>query len=164
MAAAPSRAAPAVSGYAITELLRDDGELALWRALTGGRSVLLVAAALERPARATVKRLEHEYELRDELEPEWAARPLALERSGGSPVLVLEDAGGAPLDWLGQASDPARFLRLGAAIAAALAHVHERGLVHKDVKPGNVLVDASAATARLTGFGIATRLPRERQT
>ena len=41
--------------------------------------------------------------------------------------------------------------------------MHERGLIHKDIKPANVLVDAASGNVRLTGFGIASRLPRERQ-
>ena len=53
-------------------------------------------------------------------------------------------------------------LRLAINLAAALGHAHQRGLIHKDVKPENVLVD-DAGHVWLTGFGIASRLPRERQ-
>ncbi len=45
----------------------------------------------------------------------------------------------------------------------ALGKAHQRGLVHKDVKPANILVDCADGLTRLTGFGIASRLPRERQ-
>ena len=44
-----------------------------------------------------------------------------------------------------------------------IGRVHAQGLIHKDLKPANILVDAAAGGVRLTGFGIASRLPRERQ-
>ena len=46
----------------------------------------------------------------------------------------------------------------------ALGKLHERGLVHKDIKPANILVNGTTGEVRLTGFGIASRLSRERQT
>ena len=55
-----------------------------------------------------------------------------------------------------------RFLRLAIHMAAALSGVHQRGLIHKDIKPAHVLVDETDQV-RLTGFGLASRLPRERQ-
>src|SRR3989442_9179755 len=56
-----------------------------------------------------------------------------------------------------------RFLRLAIGIAAALRNVHQHGLVHKEIKPSNILVNGASGEVRLTGFGIASRLPRERQ-
>jgi len=54
-------------------------------------------------------------------------------------------------------------LRLAIGLAAALGQLHKRELIHKDVKPHNVLADSAAGQVWLTGFGIASRLPRERQ-
>ncbi|MBV8910233.1 MAG: serine/threonine-protein kinase PknK, partial [Gammaproteobacteria bacterium] len=83
---------------------------------------------------------------------------------GAGTMLVLEDAGGEPLDrLLGAPMEAGRFLRLGRAVATALGKLHQRGLVHKDIKPANILVDEEAGEVRLTGFGIASRLKRERQ-
>jgi serine/threonine protein kinase/pimeloyl-ACP methyl ester carboxylesterase len=50
--------------------------------------------------------------------------------------------------------DPAMAVRLGRQIASALAHAHERGLVHRDVKPANILLDKSG-NAYLADFGLA---------
>jgi PAS domain S-box-containing protein len=122
-----------------------------------------VAPTAAYPTSGFLSRLVHEYDLRDELEPGWAARPIELLREDDRPMLLLEDPGGEPLERLiGAPMEPERFLRLAIGIAAALAKVHERHLVHKDIKPANILVHCADGLTRLTGFGIASRLPRER--
>ena len=79
-------------------------------------------------------------------------------------MLVLEDPGGEPLEpLLGAPMEVGDFLRLAISIAATLGEVHRRGLVHKDIKPANILVNRTTGEVKLTGFGIASRLPRERQ-
>src|SRR5260370_32639165 len=82
----------------------------------------------------------------------------------GGPCWLLEDPGGRPLArLLGRPMEMGRFLRFAAGLSAALSRVHEHGLIHKDIKPANVLVDFATGQVWLTGFGIAARLPRERQ-
>src|SRR6202043_3480644 len=49
------------------------------------------------------------------------------------------------------------------ALSAALGRLHQRGLIHKDIKPTNIIVNSATGQVWLTGFGIASRLPRERQ-
>jgi PAS domain S-box-containing protein len=127
--------------------------------------VLVVLPASEQPTPATLDRLAHEYSLKDELDSTWAARPLELLRDRGRTVLVLENLDGELLcGLLSMPMDVGRFLRLAVGVAAAVGRVHQRGLIHKDIKPANILVDrAGGEEVRLTGFGIASRLPRERQ-
>ena len=59
--------------------------------------------------------------------------------------------------------DVGGFLRVGAGLTAALRQLHGRGLIHKDIKPANVMTDWSTGRVWLRGFGIASRLPRERR-
>ncbi|RXH24168.1 histidine kinase [Bradyrhizobium nanningense] len=153
-----------------SQVLWEDGELVFRRGRRlddSGKhlSVLLVAPAADHPSRSSLDRLEHEYELKDMLDRTWAARPLALMRDAGRTVLVLDDPGGEPLNrFLGEPMEVGRFLRLAIAVTSALGKLHQRGLIHKDIKPANIVVDCADGHVRLTGFGIASRLPRERQT
>jgi PAS domain S-box-containing protein len=82
----------------------------------------------------------------------------------GRSVLVLEDPGGEPLDQLvGTPMEMGQFLRVAISLSQAVRQLHGRGLVHKDLKPANVMIEPSTGQVWLTGFGIASRLPRERQ-
>ena len=79
-------------------------------------------------------------------------------------MLVLEDPGGEPLERLvGSPMELQQFLRLAIGLSATLSRVHQHGLIHKDIKPANALVNAATGQVWLMGFGIASQLPRERQ-
>jgi FixJ family two-component response regulator len=76
----------------------------------------------------------------------------------------MEDPGGVPLDrLLGQPLNIAFSLRLAIGLSRAIGHLHQRGIIHKDIKPAHVLVNSDTGQCWLRGFGIASRLPRERQ-
>jgi serine/threonine protein kinase len=108
--------------------------------------------------------MEHEFSLRAELDSAWAIRPLELKQYKGRTILVLEDPGGEPLDrLLGTPMELGKFLRVAIGASAALRPLHIRGLVHKDVKPANIMIEQSTGHAWLVGCGIASRLPWERQ-
>jgi PAS domain S-box-containing protein len=153
----------------VLEPLREGEDFTLYRGRGRGNQmpILAVAVAAEQPSLQNLRRLEHEYSLAAELDTAWAARPFALSRHQGRAVLILEDPGGEPLDRIieqhkGQPINLTRFLRTAIGLTAALSQAHRQGLIHKDVKPANALVDDSGQVW-LTGFGIASRLPRERQ-
>src|SRR5215470_1549300 len=151
------------------EVLREDGAFVLyrtWRERPDGirHGVLILVPAAERPTPSVLNRLTHEYELKDHLEDSWAVRPLELVRELGRTFLVLDSPDAVMLDRLiGAPLEVGLFLRLAIAISGALGRLHERGLVHKDIKPGNLLVNSTTGQAWLTGLGIASPLPRERQ-
>src|SRR5262249_58622862 len=147
----------------VFETLRDDGEFVLRRIGMEGLPTLMLVPASDQPALESLKRLEHEYLLRNELDPTWAVRPRALTRDHGRLTLLLEDPGGELLAGLvGQPWEVPQFLRVAIGLAGALGRLHAQGLIHKDVKPGNILVNTATGEVWLTGFGIASRLPRER--
>jgi predicted ATPase/signal transduction histidine kinase len=150
----------------VYETLRVDEEFNLCRIRQEGEpsTVLVVAPVSEYPSPGSLARLEHAYSLRDELDSDWAVRPVALTRQGRQIELVLEDPGpgAAGLDrLLGSPIELGRFLRLAINLAGALGKLHQQGLIHKDIKPVNILVDALTDRVWFTGFWFASRLRRE---
>jgi PAS domain S-box-containing protein len=153
--------------YNDLQTLWEDGERIFSRvrcpAGDGDKTLLIARPAVEQPSCASLDRLAHEFDLKDELDGTWAVRPLELVREGGGTLLVLEDPGGEPLDrLLGAPLQLERILQLAIGIVTALSKAHQRGLIHKDIKPAHILVNNATGEVRLTGFGIASRLPRER--
>ena len=149
--------------------LWDDGDrlyCRTWRSIAEGvrHELIAVLPVAEHPAPTTINRLAHEFALKDYLDGAWAARPLELVHSRGRTLLLLESHSTNTLDsLLSKPLELGTFLRLAPAIAHAIGRLHERGLVHKDIKPANILLDPITEQVWLTGFGIASRLPRERQ-
>ena len=137
-----------------------------WRSNADGTqtAVLALRHAGEHPTPASLDRFAHEYDLKGDLDSAWAVRPLELVHEAGRTLLLLEDSGGEPLDrLLGSPLELGHFLQLAIGIVTALGKAHQRGLIHKDIKPANILVNRTTGEIKLTGFGIASRLPRERQ-
>jgi len=150
------------------EAVLEDGEFGLYRIggaanLTPARSALVVMPRSEHPRPQAIRMLENEHSLRDELDSAWAIRSLDLTTREGRAALVLEDPGGELLARrAGTPMDIGEVLRVGAGLAIALRQLHVRGLIHKDIKPANVMTDGTTGQVWLRGFGIASRFPRER--
>ena len=155
-----------LSDYVFHPLNKDE-ELVLSRGQPKHKeaaTILLLAPASLHPQPEAVKKIEHEYSLANELEPTWAVRPIAFSRYKEQSALVLEDPGGELLsDLIRGPMETRDFLRLAICLANALVHLHKRHLIHKDLKPSNILVEPAKVQVWLTGFGIASRLARERQ-
>ena len=150
--------------------LHENGEFVLCRGRerrgTSGHpaSILVVMPRSEHPRTDVGHMMEHEYSLRGELNSAWAVPAIELTQHEGRSVLVFEDAGGQPLDQLvGTPMEMRDFLRAATGLCAAIRQLHGQGLIHKDIKPANVMIELSTGDARLMGFGIASRLGRERQ-
>jgi serine/threonine protein kinase len=158
------------------QVLSEDGGFAFcrgWRdGAVGRRSGVLVALPVsEQPTPGSLDRLTHEYALKDELDSTWAVRPLDLMQDRGRTILVLEDPGGELLS-ARVGDDPMQvgdFLHIAVGVAGALDKLHQRGLIHKDIKPANILVNATsdgcdspALGLRRAFLGNGSRLPLPR--
>jgi predicted ATPase/signal transduction histidine kinase/tRNA A-37 threonylcarbamoyl transferase component Bud32 len=83
-------------------------------------------------------------------------QPYGCERVNDRPVLILEEVRGVPLsEAVGRPFEIARFLELAVSLASTLSEIHLRGVVHKDIKPSNIIV-TPLGEPRIIDFGAAT--------
>src|SRR5437762_5923867 len=130
----------------VLDPLREGADFTLYRGRQRGNPspVLVVALTAEQPSPQGLRRLEHEFSLAAELDPAWAAKPLALTRHKGRTILVLTDPGGEPLDLVlergpRQPLHLTRVFRIAIGLATPLAQLHRHRRIHKHVNPANVL-------------------------
>jgi serine/threonine protein kinase len=150
----------------VFETLREGGEFVLSRGRRkgDGSRLLVLESVSEHPSVRSLKELEHEYSIREELDTDWAAQPIALQRRYGRRMLLLEDPGGEPLNnRLGRPLELIEFLRLAIAITGTLGKLHAAVLIHNNIEPANILAEAATGQVSLTGFGIclASHSPRQ---
>ncbi|MBL4844746.1 MAG: protein kinase [Planctomycetes bacterium] len=150
---------PEVSGYVLEERLGEggSGEVYAGRELSSGLRVAI--KILREDADDTTRaRAAREARLASQLHHPGIARVLRLIEEGEQWVLIRELAEGESLeDRLAQGSLPWReAFRLGAAVADALEAAHQHGVVHRDVKPANVV--CSPTGPRLIDFDLALNL------
>jgi predicted ATPase/GAF domain-containing protein len=145
----------------------EDPEAALWRGFRTDdhEAVLLKVPRRSPPTPRDVARLQHEYAILCGIALPGVVKAYALEPHGEDLALVLESPPGQPLDVILRAGRlPLReALRIALAIAEVLVGVHASGVIHKHIKPANLIVGRNPLAVHLAGFGLATRLSVEAQ-
>ena len=151
--------------YTLIERVHTEIENSVYRGVRepDGLRVIVKTPNSPYPSRSQLARLSHEYAMLRRAGGRGAVVPLELSQSGELIALVTEDWDGTPLHHL-LAPGPLPLpeaLAVGVQIADALAALHTSGVLHKDVKPQNILVRADRSAARFIDLGIASPLTRE---
>jgi predicted ATPase/signal transduction histidine kinase/DNA-binding NarL/FixJ family response regulator len=155
-----------IGPFRITEAIHDGRRHVVRRAVGPDGVPVVVKLLREEEATASAKRrLEAEYaNLRQAAGPRVVAA-VDLVPFRNTLALVLEDFGAASLlSMLDRAVAPRTLgakLRIAIELTEAVAHVHERGIVHLDISPGNVLLDGKARLVKLCDLGLASRMREE---
>ncbi|MGK4006246.1 AAA family ATPase [Sorangium sp. So ce1036] len=152
--------------YTVKEALYEGSDTLLYRAVRedDGLPVVLKVLRRDHASPRALERLHHEYEVARALDTTAVVKPYAIEVLGDQPALVLEDFGGVSLDRLLDGPMPLeRFFPLALRLTDALAELHRRHVIHKDIKPQNLLIHPMSGEAKITDLGIASRVPREHQ-
>jgi predicted ATPase/signal transduction histidine kinase len=153
--------------YVITEPLREEANVAIYHGLRvrDRQPVKIKVLGPMRRRPRDLERLKNEYEIASRLDIPTVVRPLAFDTCQGAPALIFEDFGGTSLDerHAGVPMELEPFLRLAIALAKAVGDIHALGVVHKDIKPHNILVHPDRGRVELIDFELASLLPCEQQ-
>ncbi|XYH93491.1 AAA family ATPase [Sorangium sp. So ce1128] len=154
------------TGYALLEKIEETADFRLIRACREGEDVpvLLKVLRAERATRAEVARFKHQCERIAQLASPRLVALRRVEELAGALIVVLEDFPGRDLARILAARPSCRMpiceaLDLAAALAEGLAAVHAAGLIHRDLRPHNVLVGACGAV-KITSFGVDAEITR----
>ena len=144
----------------ILEKLRSDDDSILQRALYDESTILILTAKNQRHS----AKLENEFDLRRSLDQAWALIPFELRGVEPNKSLLFHDNGDSLLTQrLKEKLDLTEFLQLAISILTAVSRMHRSGIVHKELTPNNLLINAKTSDVHITGFGLASRMPRETQ-
>ncbi|MEG4015491.1 MULTISPECIES: trifunctional serine/threonine-protein kinase/ATP-binding protein/sensor histidine kinase [unclassified Microcoleus] len=120
----------------------------------------------EYPHPIDVANLKFQYEITKNLNISGVVNCLELERYRNSFALIMEDFGGQSLNYIfGELkNDIISFLKIAIQLAETLGQLHQQQIIHKDIKPRNIIINPATGVVKITDFSISSRLDRENQT
>ncbi|WP_341528191.1 serine/threonine-protein kinase [Nostoc sp. UHCC 0302] len=154
-------------GYEIIEQLYSGSRTEVYRAVRESDRQPVVIKLLKRqyPTFSELVQFRNQYAIAKNLEIPGIIKPHSLEPYGNGYTLVMEDCGGISLRQFtqGQPLKLDQFLPIAIQLADTLYQLHQQRVIHKDIKPTNILIHPDTNHIKLIDFSISTLLPREIQ-
>ena len=148
-----------IPGYELTEVIHDGCNTIVYRGKTVAEQqpVILKILKAEYPSIDAIVRLKHEYQITAHLDQECIVK-YQLQEYQNRLALVCQDFGGQSLKQLlsKQKLDHSLCLSIGIQLAQALSLLHEQQIIHKDIKPANIIINPQTKQIKLADFSIAS--------
>ena len=166
---------PIFPNYRLTEKIYDGSKNIVYRGiyLSNKTPVVIKLLKSDYPTFNELVQFRNQYTITKNLDLPGIVKPLALENYGNSFALVMEDIGGVSLyDWeVGNMEGGRRknsdylrdFFHIAIQIVQILEGLYRNRVIHKDIKPQNILINPKTKEVKLIDFSIASLLPKENQ-
>ncbi len=155
----------AIPGYRIDKEIYTNPHTVIYRGmqLDEQKPVILKTLTPTYPTPAQIAQLLHESEILKNLNLPGIVKFYKLEKYNHFPILILEDSGGISLkEYLSNHQlELPEFLKIGIQLAETLGQLHEHNIIHKDIKPSNIIVNIETGDVKIADFAIASLLPGE---
>ncbi|AFY56346.1 PAS domain S-box [Rivularia sp. PCC 7116] len=155
---------PAISGYKLLEKIYCGSRTLVYRGIRKKDSipVIIKILASEYPSFNELLQFRNQYTIIKNLNIPGIVYPISLESCGNSYILVMKDFGGVSLsEYISACFQD--FFSISLQLVEILHHLHQNRVIHKDIKPANILINPETKQVKLIDFSIASLLPKETQ-
>ncbi|MEH2352443.1 trifunctional serine/threonine-protein kinase/ATP-binding protein/sensor histidine kinase [Nostoc sp.] len=158
-----------IPGYKVSEELYNGSRTIVYRGYRETDSLPIVIKLLKNPHPTFSELLSfrNQYTIAKNLNSPLIVQTYSLEPYQNGYALVMEDFGGISLkEWgiKGRGKSLQEFLEIAIALCNTLDILYHERIIHKDIKPSNILINPETKQVKLIDFSIASLLPRETQT
>lgn len=156
-----------IDGYELREKLYQGSKTQVYRAVRSLDQQAVVIKILQQkyPSFNELLQFRNQYTIAKNLNISGVIYPYSLETCGNSYALVMEDFGGISLREYtkNQPLELEDFFDIALQIVDILQGLYKHRIIHKDIKPANILINPETKQIKLIDFSIASLLPRETQ-
>jgi diguanylate cyclase (GGDEF)-like protein/PAS domain S-box-containing protein len=160
---------PAIDNYQIVETLADQQKKSVFRCkdVISLQTYIVKELKAEVNGREEVARFKQEYRLLEELRGKipGVIQPVSLKEQNGLIYMVLGDIQGKSVKQIlaSEKPDLPVLLKLTMQIIDIIGAIHEQGIIHKDIKPDNLIWNRKTDEVQLIDFDLAVKLPKEKR-
>ncbi|MGK7920349.1 MAG: protein kinase, partial [Trichodesmium sp.] len=156
-----------IGNYQALELIHESERTLVYRGqnVNSGQPVIVKLIAQEYPNFNELVQFRNQYAIAKNLDIPGIVKPYSLLRYKNGYALIMEDIGGISLaEYQGKLSvSVAEFWEIALQIVEILHHLHQNQIIHKDIKPANILIHPETKEVKLIDFSISSLLPKETQ-
>ncbi|MEH2340789.1 MAG: serine/threonine-protein kinase PknK [Nostoc sp.] len=159
-------------GIAIQNKIYESSNSLVYRGIRDdGVEIIVKMLKLDYPSPQELTRYRQEYKITRSLNLEGVVKAYSQHDYQRTLVILLEDFGGESLEqWMHKRPDIfcpmplSTFLGVAIAISDILGRIHAANVIHKDINPGNIVLNPDTGVVKIIDFGIATQFNRTNPT